>query len=48
LNLWKSRTLGEGQDGEGLGKQAFYDRLKEAKESGLFTQLQNAHQEDAA
>ena len=48
LNLWKSRTLGEGQDGEGLGKQAFYDRLKEAKEGGLFAQLQQAHREDAA
>ena len=48
LNLWKSRTLGEGQDGEGLGKQAFYDRLKEVKESGLFAQLQKAHREDAA
>ncbi len=48
LNLWKSRTLGEGQDGEGLGKQAFYDRLKEAKERGLFAQMQKTHQEDAA
>ena len=48
LNLWKSRTLGEGQDGDGLGKQAFYDRLKEAKENGLFAQMQKTHKEDAA
>ena len=43
LNLWKSRTLGEGPDGAGLGKQAFYDRLKEAKKSGLYNQIEKNH-----
>jgi hypothetical protein len=46
--LWKARTLGEGPDGEGLGKSVFYERLTEAKASGLFAQMQKKHRGRAA
>ncbi len=48
LNLWQQQTKGEGRDGGGLGRQAYYDRLKEAKESGLYDQIVRKNQEVSA